>query len=112
MKNMKEVGKFIRKKRKEKSYSLEDLAKMTGISYTYLGYIERGERPNIGREQIVKLCEALEIIPCLFFPEFIKTNDLELYRHEIQRLIDLNISPDDLNKMIDLVEYLMQKKSE
>jgi transcriptional regulator with XRE-family HTH domain len=63
-------GKRLRKRRKELKLSLEAVAKLCNIHYTYIGSAERGER-NIGLENIVKLATVLQCRPSYFFKEII-----------------------------------------
>lgn len=66
MKNYKEkinqLGKEIRRARKDLGFSQEDLAKKSGLHRTYIGSVERGEK-NITIKNIFKICNALEIKP-------------------------------------------------
>ncbi|MEQ8383099.1 MAG: helix-turn-helix transcriptional regulator [Coleofasciculus sp. A1-SPW-01] len=55
-------GADVRARREELGFSQEQLAELAGMHRTYVGSIERGER-NISLENIVKLCEALQIKP-------------------------------------------------
>lgn len=64
--NRKKVAEIVFMTRKQKGFSLRDLAKKTGLSASYLSRLERSER-KINLESLVKICEALEID----FQEFI-----------------------------------------
>lgn len=59
---LKLVGEKIRKVRKEKKLTQEQLAELTEIQYTYIGGIERGER-NISLQTLEKLAEGLAVAP-------------------------------------------------
>lgn len=57
--NMREIGKRIREKRLEKSWSQEELAERMNLSITYIGMIERGEKfPRL--ETFIKMANILE----------------------------------------------------
>jgi transcriptional regulator with XRE-family HTH domain len=39
------IGKRVREERKRRNLTLEDLAEICSMSVSYLGYVERGQRP-------------------------------------------------------------------
>ncbi len=54
------LGKHIRRRRKEKNYTLEQLAEKIDVSTTFIGQIERAKgTPSL--ETLVKIANALEI---------------------------------------------------
>ena len=58
----------IKKYRKAKGLSQEDLADLAGLHRTYISAIER-ERRNISIDNIERIAIALEVEPyCLFLP--------------------------------------------
>lgn len=63
---LKVVGKRVRKFRKLKGLTQEELSEKAEIHYSYIGGIERGER-NISMETFEKICSALNIPPYVFF---------------------------------------------
>ena len=56
-----ELGKFIRKKREEKSWSQGQLSYKTGINNADIHRIESGQRKKINPFYLISLAEALEI---------------------------------------------------
>lgn len=57
---LKDIGKRIREKRLEKSWSQEDLAERVNLSAVYIGMIERGEKlPKL--ETFIKIVNVLEV---------------------------------------------------
>ncbi|WP_083386381.1 helix-turn-helix domain-containing protein [Acidithiobacillus ferrivorans] len=62
-------GKHIRKLRKSRRLSQEQLADKAELHRTYIGMIERGEK-NITLLNILKISTALEIEPYLLLMEF------------------------------------------
>jgi transcriptional regulator with XRE-family HTH domain len=57
---LKKVGNTLRKIRKEKGYSMENLANETEIEYRQLGRIERGEI-NTSIISLLRICQTLNI---------------------------------------------------
>lgn len=56
------IGKHIKELRGEKKLSQQALAELAGISYKYLGEIERGQ-VNLSVEILVKIAESLKVNP-------------------------------------------------
>ena len=57
---MKAIGSNVRAKRKQRYYTLKQLAALAGIHWNYLGRLELGkENPKIGTLQ--QICDVLEI---------------------------------------------------
>jgi transcriptional regulator with XRE-family HTH domain len=63
---LKLVGERIRSLRKVKGLTQEALSEISGIHYSYIGGIERGDR-NISLETLEKLVNALDISPVELF---------------------------------------------
>lgn len=57
---LKKVGSTLRRIRKEKGYTMENLANEAEIEYRQLGRIERGEI-NTSIISLLRICETLEI---------------------------------------------------
>ena len=57
-----EFGRRVRARRQALGWTQEDLAEATGLHWTYVGSVERGER-NISLANIVKLAKALDVDP-------------------------------------------------
>ena len=55
-----EFGRRVRRRRQELDWSLERLAERSGLHWTYVGSVDRGER-NISLMNIVRLADALEV---------------------------------------------------
>lgn len=66
MKIATELGHRIRKYRKGKGYTQEELSSKCNLHPTYIGQIERGEK-NPSIESIYKICKALELKTAVLF---------------------------------------------
>lgn len=56
----KALGKRIRTERQQMHLSQEQLAEIIGVSSTYVGFIERGER-SVTLEKIIQIANALHV---------------------------------------------------
>jgi len=59
---LKRFGSRVRKVRREKGLSQEELALEAGLDRSYIGGVERGER-NIALVNLVKISKALSVSP-------------------------------------------------
>lgn len=57
---LRRFGAHVRRRRKERSLSLEELAELAGLNRNYLGEVERGER-NIALLNLHRLAHRLAI---------------------------------------------------
>lgn len=62
-----QFGQLVRKHRKEKNLSQEQLALMCNMDRSYLGRIERGE-VNLTLEKIYELAKNLKVLPTQLLP--------------------------------------------
>lgn len=60
------IGKRIREIRLEKHWTQEKLGEVIGVSYSYVGRIERGQK-NISLQTLEKIAKALEVNEAEFF---------------------------------------------
>ena len=72
---IKRLGLIIRKTRKDKGLSLEELAFNSKIAYSTLSCLERGAVGNLQVYNLYKLIENLEIDPSLIFKEYDKATE-------------------------------------
>lgn len=61
-----EIGSKLRSLRNARNMTMEELAKMAGISSAYIAMIEAGQRPNVSRKVINKLAKTLRVQPEYF----------------------------------------------
>lgn len=58
---MNSFGEYIRTLRQEQKLSLREVEKLAGVSNSYLGLIERGQRPPPGAEILKKLAPLYDV---------------------------------------------------
>lgn len=63
------LGEIVRGLRKEKAWTQEDLAERAGLTTTYVGQVERGDKvPSL--TVVLKLAMALEVLPSRMLEPF------------------------------------------
>ncbi len=86
--SLRKIGGRIRQARKEKGYSQEKLAELCGISDTYLGRLERGEKqPSL--DTLVRLTECLGVSPTDVLIDLDDVQNRERLKARIRTLLDL-----------------------
>jgi transcriptional regulator with XRE-family HTH domain len=72
-------GEIVRRFRKEYDWTQEDLADRAGLTTTYVGQVERGDKvPSL--TVVLKLAHALEVLPAVLMGSFTEVVMLELWR--------------------------------
>ena len=101
----KQIGDKIRKKRIETDLSQEQLALLSGVTPTYLGQVERGERnPTVGF--LEKVAESL-MVDIIYFFEGNSERSEDYYVSQIAHHIkDLN--EEQKNTILQLITMITQ----
>lgn len=101
------IGKNIRKYRVDKKMRQEDLAEKTGLSTTYIGMVERGEKiPSL--ESFLSILNALNISADLVLYEVLNTGyeiKTSLLNEKLERL-----SPHDKKLVYDVIDAIIVHK--
>jgi transcriptional regulator with XRE-family HTH domain len=72
-------GEIVRRLRKEYDWTQEDLADRAGLTSTYVGQVERGDKvPSL--TVVLKLAHALEVLPAELLGSFSHVVMRELWR--------------------------------
>lgn len=107
------VGERIRMIRKEKGINQEELAYLSGLSDTYIGQVERGEK-NITVDSLSKIAASLEIsLEELFrFSESLShLTNKEVLIQIVDKLYSRSIDEqEEILKIVDTVLALIDKK--
>lgn len=87
-----DVGDRVRKLRKNKGWTLDDLSRASGLHPSSISQVERGER-NITLENLSRLAEALEVAPY----QFLLTPDKKVQKRGTNNFLDqmFNKIPED-----------------
>lgn len=119
-------GKFIEKKRKEKSITLRGLASMLSIAPAYMSDIEKGHRYPPDKEKMEAIAEILELSEeekdnmydlaagekentvSLDLSEYIMKNDK--VRVALRMARDNNLGNETWQKLIDVLKEEIEKK--
>ena len=85
---LKKIGQRIREARLEGKLSQERLAEMSGLSSTYIGRLERGEK-QASLETLIVLAECLKVSPSDLLIDLETKLGKKLIRSRIKKLVDL-----------------------
>ena len=108
----KKIGDRLREERKKKRFSLREVEKDTGISYSYLGRIENGKVDNPGLNTIERLCNLYGVKVSDVFGEEIgaEIDDPKLewmaFGDEMNKE---NLSPQEVREYIEIIKKLRGK---
>ncbi len=104
------LGKHIRVKRKEKKYTLEQLAEKLDVSTTFIGQIERAKGiPSL--ETLVKIANVLETsIDSLLFGDL---NSKSGTNHFIEKILEMteNFSSKEKELLLQNIEIINEYRS-
>lgn len=80
------LGRHIRERRREKKYTLEQLAEKLDVSTTFIGQIERAKGiPSL--ETLVKIANVLEIsVDCLLFGDLNSKSGSSYFVRKVEEL--------------------------
>ena len=107
--NYKFLGEQIRKQRKIKKYTLEQLAEMLDVSTTFIGQIERAKGiPSL--ETLVKIANALEVsVDSLLFENLSNKSGDVYFIKEVTELTEA-FTPREKNLLLKNIELLKEFK--
>lgn len=97
------LGDNIKAFRKEKGFSLNKLAKLAGMSPSYLSDLENNKSINPSMEKLNKLAELLEVKIEDFYKE--EPDEIDKLEQEMKLLYCKikNLSPSDRQKVLDII---------
>lgn len=100
------VGERIKALRKSKGYSISELAKIAGVSKSYLSYIERNVQKNPSLQFLSKLAYTLDTsIEYLLGQDTEEVNIDEEWVTLIKKAIDDGVSKEEFQKYLDFMRF-------
>jgi XRE family transcriptional regulator, master regulator for biofilm formation len=104
------IGKKIKEMRKEKGYSLSELAKQAEVSKSYLSQIERGLQSNPSLLFLQKISGPLETNIDYFFGEVhpYKENNFDLddeWKLLISKAVKEGLKKDDFLEFLNYIKF-------
>lgn len=108
----KKIGLKLKNLREQFGYSMREVGERTGIHFSYVGKIEKGQIPSL--DKLNKLCSLYGIeIPSLFGEKVEVPEDLKEWGVEwisfAKELKDRNLTPEERKVIIDIAKTLKQK---
>ena len=76
------LGKRVRQQRLAAGMTQDELARKVGVSCSFIGHIERGEK-KASIETVVALCNALQIAPTILLQDSLSTEVLDAQLREL-----------------------------
>ena len=109
--NYETLGQRIRKYRKQKKYTLEQLAERLDVSTTFIGQIERATgKPSL--ETLVKIANALEVsADALLFDDLKEKSGLSHFLKRVEELTS-SFTPKERALVLQEIEMLKEMKGE
>jgi len=109
----KKIGQKLKKVREKLGYTMREVGERTGINFTYISKIEKGQIPSL--DKLNKLCNLYNIdIKSLFGDEVeipAELRDLGVewitFAKEMERE---NLTPDEIKSIINVIKSLNSKK--
>ncbi len=99
---MRMVGERIKQLRTKKGYSISELAKIAGVSKSYLSYIERNVQRNPSLQFLTKIAETLETsMEYLLEEELLDEEWISL----IKKAKDEGVTKEDFQQYLDFVRF-------
>lgn len=113
-----DVGKLLRKKRKEKKLTLDDIAKFVGVGKSTVSKWERGFIKNMKRDKVNSLSTILDIDPLVFI--YGTSEDIEMeqispleFKTEVLNLLQktTNLSDKEKEMLITNIEFICNENN-
>ena len=114
------IGAFIKSKRKEKGYTLEQVGNYVGVSKATVSRWESNEIGNMRTDKVEALCEFLEITTKEFLERSSSINKVKETKQitprqlhfEVKELVDktINISDQEKTLLLQTIDFVCSSK--
>lgn len=101
-----QIGKIIKKYRKEKGYTQFQMAERIGVSEFYISALETGSRKP-GRETLIKLSNEMNV-PIEKLLELKTEQSIKLASNELYKRIS-SLPKERQEKIISIMEFLIEE---
>lgn len=98
------IGKKIRKYRKERGLTQDELAEMTDLSTNYVGALERAEK-NLTLANLINIANALDVTADMLLCDEIR-NGYKIKTSMITEKIE-KLSPSDRDKIMQMLNIML-----
>lgn len=108
----KKIGLKLKKLREQLGYTMREVGDRTGIHFSYIGKIEKGQIPSL--DKLNKLCELYNINMQSLFGEEIEVPK-ELYDLGVEWIVfakemkQQNLTPEEIKSIIDVIKSFNTK---
>lgn len=102
-----QIGKNIRKYRKQRGLTQEQLAEMSNLSTNYLGSIERGEKA-LTLKTLIGIVDALNITADMLLCDTIQ-NGYKIKSSMITEKLE-KLSASERNKILKMIDIMLEEK--
>lgn len=112
---MKGVGRKIKKLRKEKGYSLEELGKRINFNPSNLSKIERGQR-NASIQLVEQLASFFDVHQSYFLDEEIEV-PIKLKEKDVkwitfgEKMEKRDLTPEEIEKIVEIIDSIRKNDS-
>lgn len=110
------LGSLLRKKRKEKKLTLEQVGEAIGVSKNTVSKYERNIIDNIGRSKVIALSKLLDIPTIAFIEAFDESETNEVspqeFKQEVSSLLSktTNLSEQEKNLLLQTLNVICSDK--
>ena len=101
------IGKKIRKYRKERRMTQEELAEKTDLSTNYVGALERAEK-NLTVANLINIANALDITADMLMCDELR-NGYKIKASIITEKVE-RLSPADRDKIMQMLDIMLDEK--
>lgn len=105
-----ELGRLVKRARRKRGLTLRELDELTGVSYTWLGRLERGRMPTPAPSKLTTVAQALGIPPERIdrFTRGKLVNELPEIRTYLRA--KYRLTPEEIRQVEDLFDQIRRQR--